>query len=112
MRLSLYVVITLIATLKTNHALLAWDHALKGLHNDLTCKWNLSHIHKPIESEVYEIFEPIHKLTHNKKNFKKHTSASISSEENITTNNDIEKSDWLDYPKFNLTTLLLEVRLI
>jgi len=52
---------------KKNHALLAWDYALKDLHNDLTYKWNLSHIHKPIESEFHEIFELIHKLTHLKK---------------------------------------------
>jgi hypothetical protein len=38
MNLSLDALITLASIPKKIHALLAWDHALKDLHNDLTCK--------------------------------------------------------------------------
>jgi hypothetical protein len=112
MILSLYALITLVAIPKTNYALLAWDHALKDLHNDLTCKWNLSHRHKPIESEVHEIFELIHKLTHNKKTSKNIHVHQFQVKKTLQLNNDIDKSNWLNYPKLNLATSLLQVHLI
>lgn len=35
---NIYALFTLATTPKKNHALLAWDHALKDLHNDLMYK--------------------------------------------------------------------------
>jgi hypothetical protein len=87
MRLSLYALITLATTPKKNHALLASDHALKGLHNDL------SHKHKPIESEIHEIFELIHKLTHNIKTSRNIHVHQFQVKRALQLNNDTKKFD-------------------